>query len=330
MSELAPIPAGVTGANKTKKFDLRACIEHEKPEMDKAVSNAERYPTLDGRGGRFFVVCGVRNESSIAWNTARVLHAAGARIVFTYQNDKTLEYTEGLFKSVNSPYYGKLDIINEDQARRVVNEINEVSKGSVDGLVHSIAGGAKQRGDLAESLLDVDEQVQMDTYRISALSFIKLAKLFVPLMYRKNTDEENKALEIRDREDPNLIAYSYEGGERVVDVYNAMGPAKAALNYIVRGLAADPKVGARGIRVNGASPGPISTMAASGINNFDRLLEATDEQSPQGLPSMADVANISKAIVSPDAAGLNGTITYIDRGANAVKMAVSKYSHRYH
>src|SRR4029078_5546654 len=97
---------------------------------------------------------------------------------------------------------------------------------------------------------------------VSCYSFTAVAQRAVPLM--KNGGS--------------LLTLTYYGAERVMPHYNVMGVAKAALEASVRYLAAD--LGDNNIRVNAISAGPIKTLAAAGIGDFNFILKLKELNAP--------------------------------------------------
>jgi enoyl-[acyl-carrier protein] reductase I len=106
---------------------------------------------------------------------------------------------------------------------------------------------------------------------------------------------------------------SYYGANRVVPNYNVMGPVKAALEASVRYLAHE--LGPKGIRVHALSPGPIKTRAASGLKDFDLLLNEAAERAPVGeLVDIDDVGMTAAYLATPYARRLTGSTLYVDSG----------------
>ena len=136
---------------------------------------------------------------------------------------------------------------------------------------------------------------------VSCWSFLRMAHLAEPLM--KNGGS--------------MFAMTYYGSERVVKNYNIMGVAKAALEASVRYVAAE--LGPKGIRVHAISPGPLATRAASGIPEFDELLEKAKEKAPaRSLVSIDDVG-VATAFLAHDAAKLiTGQTLYVDGGYHII------------
>ena len=171
--------------------------------------------------------------------------------------------------------------------------------GRLDFLLHSIAFAP--RDDLHGRVVDCSRAGFLQAMDISCWSFIRMAKLAEPLMGKGGA----------------LFCMSYYGSQMVVEHYNLMGPVKAALESATRYLAAE--LGPKGIRVHAISPGPLKTRAASGIAEFDELLDKAQAKAPmQRLVSIEDVG-LATAYLATDAAKLlTGQTLYIDGGYSII------------
>jgi enoyl-[acyl-carrier protein] reductase I len=165
--------------------------------------------------------------------------------------------------------------------------------------VHSIAFAPKQ--DLQGGLLDCSAEGFAKAMDISCHSFVRMAKLAAPLMTEGGT----------------MFAMSYYGANRVVPNYNVMGPVKAALEACCRYLAHE--LGPQGIRVHAISPGPLKTRAASGLKDFDLLLNEAAHKAPVGeLVDIMDVGYACTYLATPFARRITGATVYVDGGANII------------
>jgi enoyl-[acyl-carrier protein] reductase I len=171
--------------------------------------------------------------------------------------------------------------------------------GRLDFLVHSIAFSPKDT--LRGRVIDAPKDGFLTTMDVSCWSFIRMARLAEPLMTNGGT----------------LFTMTYYGSQRVIENYNIMGVAKAALECAVRYIAAE--LGPKGIRVHAISPGPLATRAASGIPEFDELLEKAKAKAPtQSLVSIEDVG-VATAFLAHDAARLiTGETLFIDGGYHII------------
>ena len=223
-------------------------------------------PLLEGKQG---LIVGIANDQSIAWGCAKAFRALGAELAITYLNEKAKKFVEPLARELAAPIFMPLDVRTDGQMEAVFERIRK-EWGRLDFLVHSIAFSPKDA--LGGRVVDVPREGFLTTMDVSCWSFIRMAHLAEPLMKRGGT----------------LFTMSYYGSRMVVKNYNIMGVAKAALESAVRYMAAE--LGPKGIRVHAISPGPLATRAASGIPEFDALLEKAKKKAPAGsLVSIDDV-----------------------------------------
>jgi enoyl-[acyl-carrier protein] reductase I len=246
--------------------------------------------------GKKALVLGIANEHSIAFGCARAFRKVGAELAITYFNDKARPYVEPLAQEPEAPIFLPLDVQRPGMLESVFEEIRK-KWGRLDIALHSIAFAPKE--DLQGGLLDCSSGgfgVAMD---VSCHSFVRMARLAAPLMTDGGT----------------LFAMSYYGASRVVPNYNVMGPVKAALEASVRYLAHE--LGPQGIRVHALSPGPIKTRAASGLKDFDLLLNEATQRAPVGeLVDIDDVGMAAAYLATPYARRITGSTVYVDSGLN--------------
>ncbi|MBI2254684.1 MAG: enoyl-ACP reductase FabI [Proteobacteria bacterium] len=244
------------------------------------------------------LVVGVANEHSIAYGCASAFRAAGANLAVTWLNDKARPHVEPLALELGAELTAPLDVSQPGQLEAVFERIS-ARWGKLDILVHSIAFAPKD--DLAGGLLNCSADGFAKAMDISCHSFVRMAKLAAPLM----TDGGS------------MFAMSYHGANRVVPNYNVMGPVKAALEAACRYLAYE--LGPQGIRVHAISPGPLKTRAASGLRDFELLLNKAAETAPLGeLVDIMDVGYTCAYLATPFAKRVTGSTVYVDGGANIV------------
>ncbi|HEY2227245.1 MAG TPA: enoyl-ACP reductase FabI [Xanthobacteraceae bacterium] len=250
---------------------------------------------LEGKKG---LIVGIANEQSIAWGCAKAFRAFGAELAVTYLNDKAQKYVEPLARELEAPIMMPLDVRTPGQMEAVFDRIGK-TWGGLDFVVHSIAFSPKDT--LQGRVVDIPREGFLTTMEVSCWSFIRMAHLAEPLMSKGGT----------------LFTMTYYGSQRVVENYNVMGVAKAALESAVRYMAAE--LGPKGIRVHAISPGPLSTRAASGIPEFDELLEKAKAKAPaRSLISIEDVG-VATAFLAHDAARLiTGETLYVDGGYHII------------
>jgi enoyl-[acyl-carrier protein] reductase I len=244
------------------------------------------------------LIVGIANENSIAWGCAKAFRAFGAELAVTYLNDKAKKYVEPLAHVLEASIFMPLDV-NKPGEMEAVFEAIAKDWGSLDFVVHSIAYSPKEA--LQGRVTDVSREGFMATLDVSCWTFIRLAHLAEPLMRNGGT----------------LFTMTYYGSQLVIKNYNIMGVAKAALECAVRYIAAE--LGPKGIRVHAISPGPLATRAASGIPEFDELLDKAKAKAPtQSLVSIDDVG-VATAFLAHDAARLiTGDTLYVDGGYHII------------
>jgi len=242
------------------------------------------------------LVAGVANEHSIAYGCAAAFHQLGADLALTYLNEKAKTYVEPLARNLEAPLLLPLDVAVPGQLEAVFERIGK-EWGRLDIMVHSLAFAPKE--DLQGGLLDCSAEGFGKAMDISCHSFVRMAKLAAPLMKDGGT----------------MIAMSYHGAQKVVANYNVMGPVKAALEACCRYLAFE--LGPRGIRVHPVSPGPLKTRAASGLKDFDLLLNEAQGKAPVGeLVDIMDVGFACAYLATPYARRITGGTVYVDGGVN--------------
>ena len=250
---------------------------------------------LEGKRG---LVVGIANDQSIAWGCARAFRALGAEVAVTYLNEKAKPHVEPLAKELEAPIFMPMDVMVDGQLEAVFDKIAE-QWGELDFVLHSIAFSPKDT--LQGRVTDVPRDGFLKTMDVSCWSFIRMGHLAEPLMKKGGT----------------LFTMTYYGSQMVVQNYNIMGVAKAALESTVRYMAAE--LGPKGIRVHAISPGPLATRAASGIPEFDELLDKAKASAPaRSLVSIDDVG-AATAFLAHDAARLmTGQVIYIDGGYHII------------
>ncbi|YAR64004.1 enoyl-ACP reductase FabI [Bacillus cytotoxicus] len=246
--------------------------------------------------GKNIIVMGVANQRSIAWGIARSLHNAGANLIFTYAGERLEKNVRDLAESLDGQKSLVLpcDITNdEDIARRFATIKEEV--GVVHGLAHCIAFA--NRDDLKGEFVDTSRDGFLLAQNISSFSLTAVAKAVKPLM----------------TEGGSIVTLTYLGGERVVANYNVMGVAKASLDASVRYLAND--LGQHNIRVNSVSAGPIRTLSAKGVGDFNSILKQIEERAPlRRNVTQEEVGNTALFLFSDLASGVTGENIHVDSG----------------
>src|SRR5262245_61868777 len=242
------------------------------------------------------LVVGIANDSSIAYGCAKAFRELGAELAITYLNEKAKRFVEPLARELEAPFFLPLDVSRPGELEAVFDAVTN-KWGKLDILVHSIAFAPKE--DLQGGLLNCSAAGFATAMDVSCHSFVRMAKLAAPLMKDGGT----------------MFAMSYHGANEVVPTYNVMGPVKAALEACCRYLAFE--LGGKRIRVHAISPGPLKTRAASGLKDFDLLLNEAAQRAPIGeLVDIMDVGYTCAFLATPYAHRLSGATVYVDGGAN--------------
>lgn len=245
-----------------------------------------------------FVVMGVANERSLAWGVARSLYAAGANVIFTYRKERSLGKITKLLQDNN--YDAKMVVecdVNSDESMKAAFEKIGGEVGVIHGLVHSVAFAHAE--DLKGEFINTSRDGYAFAQDTSAYSLIAAAREAAPYM----------------TEGGSIVTMTYLGAERVLEGYNVMGIAKAALEASVRYLALD--MGKNNIRVNAVSAGAVRTLAAKGVPSFNTALRQIEEKSPlKRNVSAEEVGDTTLALLSHLTRGVTGEIVFVDSGYN--------------
>ena len=246
------------------------------------------------------LIMGVANERSIAWSIAKAAHEHGAELAFTYQGDALLKRVAPLADSIGSKILLPCDVSEDASIDDVFSELSQVWS-AIDFVVHAIA--YSDRDELKGKYVDTSKDNFSQTMLISCYSFTAVCNRAQKLMTNGGS----------------LITLTYAGSERVMPHYNVMGVAKAGLEASVKYLAED--LGPKNIRVNALSPGPMKTLAASGVGDFRYILKWNQYNSPlRRNVTREDVGGAGLYFLSDLSTGVTGEIHHIDCGYNIVGM----------
>ena len=242
------------------------------------------------------VIFGLANKRSIAWAIAQKLQQAGWQLAITYQNERLELEAKDLIADLPGATGFMCDVTQDDQIAKLFEQLRE-KYGVLHGLVHSI--GFAPESDLKGEFVNTTREGFRIANDISVYSLIAVARGALPLMTSGGA----------------IVTLTYYGAEKVVPRYNIMGVAKAALEATVRYLA--DGLGAKGIRVNAISAGPIKSLASRGISNFGEMLKTQIERAP--LKRNVDVAEVGATaafLLSDGGSGITGETIYVDCGYN--------------
>ncbi len=250
--------------------------------------------------GKQGLIMGVANERSIAWGIAKTLHSHGATLAFTYQGEALGKRVRPLAQSLDSEIVADADVCDQESLATLFALLRD-RWGRLDFLVHAIAFSDKD--ELTGKYIDTSRANFLRTLDVSCYSFTDVCRRAVPLMTAGGS----------------LLTLTYAGSERVMPHYNVMGVAKAALEASVKYLAVD--LGNDNIRVNAISAGPINTLAARGIGDFNYILKWNRLNSPlKRNVTIEDVGGAGLYLLSDLSAGVSGEIHHVDCGYHVVGM----------
>jgi len=248
--------------------------------------------------GKRALIFGVANERSIATGVARLFRDQGARLGFSYARDAIAKRIHPIADELGGEFVIQCDLTRQDHLDAAVQAVDK-AWGGVDVLVHSVAFA--DRDDLMGRYVDTSFDGFMLAMNVSVYTLVAACRAFEPLFGPGSS----------------IMTMSYHASRQVIPHYNVMGVAKAALEASVRYLAND--LGPQGIRVNALSPGPVKTLAASGIRGFKDILRPVADRAPlKRNPTPEDVGGAAVFLASDLAAGVTGEVMYVDCGFNVV------------
>jgi len=252
---------------------------------------------MDGKRG---LIMGLANDKSLAWGIAKQLRAQGAELAFSYQGEALAKRVRPLAEELGSDFLIDCDVSDMDALDGAFATLAERWP-TIDFVVHAI--GFSDKSQLRGKYYDTTLDNFLMTMNISAYSFVAVAKRARAMMPNGGS----------------LITLTYYGAEKVIPHYNVMGVAKAALETSVKYLAVD--LGPENIRVNGISAGPIQTLAARGIGDFNYILKWNELNSPmRRTVTIEDVGGAGLYLLSDLASGVTGEIHHVDAGYNVIGM----------
>lgn len=250
--------------------------------------------------GKKVVIMGVRNKWSIAWGAAKSAYEQGAEVICTCA-EENLEKVKILLEELpGSSVYVLGDVAKDENIDKCLEEI-KAEHGKVDGILHAIAHAYSEdlRNDFIFTSRDGYSHAQ-DVSSYSLIAIVRMAK-------------EKEML----KEGASIVAYTYYGSEKVIEGYNIMGVAKAALETSIKYLSKD--LGKEGYRINGISAGPIKTLSAKGIKDFGSILDVVEEKAPlHKNVTTEQVGNATAFLFSDMSSAITGEIIHVDNGFSVI------------
>lgn len=249
--------------------------------------------------GKKIVIMGIRNKWSIAFGIAKSAYENGAKLIFTYMGENNKEKIEELISEFKGSKAYVLNGASEDElVKETFTKIKE-ENGKVDGIVHAIAHANTE--DLHHDFIFTSKEGFSHACDVSSYSLVLASRI------AKEIDMLN--------ENASIVTLTYHGSTKVIDNYNVMGVAKAALETSVRYLAEN--LGKEGIRINAVSAGPIKTLSAKGIKDFGSILDVIEQKAPlHKNVTTTQVGNVATFLLSSMSDSITGQIVYADNGYN--------------
>ena len=245
------------------------------------------------------LIMGIRNKWSIAYGIAKSAYENGAQLIFTYMREENKEKIEELISEFKGSKAYVLNGASEDELVKQTFEKIKEENGKIDGLVHAIANAKTE--DLHNDFIYTSKEGFSHALDVSSYSFVLASRIAKEI----NLLNENAS----------LVTLTYYGSAKVLEGYNVMGVAKAALESSVRYLAEN--LGKEGKRVNAISAGPIKTLSAKGIKDFSSILKIVEEKAPlhQNVTT-TQVGNVATFLLSQMSECITGQVIYADNGYN--------------
>lgn len=243
------------------------------------------------------LIMGLRNKWSIAYGIAKMANENGAKLIFTYMGEENKEKIDKLIEDFeNAKAYVLNDASDDDELRNVLSKIKE-ENGNIDGVVHAIAHA--NTDDLHNDFIFTSKEGFRHANDVSAYTLVSTTRFLNELeMLNENAS---------------IVTLTYLGSTRVLEGYNVMGIAKASLEASVRYLASN--IGKNGYRINAISAGPIKTLSARGIKDFDTILDEVEQRAPlHKNVDIEQIGNVATFLLSNMSSAITGQIIYADMG----------------
>lgn len=250
--------------------------------------------------GKKILIMGIRNKWSIAWGAAVSAYEQGAEIIFTYNSESNKPKIEKLMEEIPGSKAYSCDASSNESIKKCFETIVK-ENGKIDGILHAIAHANTE--DLRNDFIRTTQSGFAHALDVSSYSLTAIV--------RKAVDKEML------NEGASIVAYTYYGSEKVVEGYNVMGVAKAALETSIKYLAQD--LGKLGYRINGISAGPIKTLSAKGIKDFGSILDVVEEKAPlHKNVTTTQVGDSTAFLFSDMSSAITGEIIHVDNGFSII------------
>ena len=246
------------------------------------------------------VIMGVRNKWSIAWGAVKSASEQGAKVICT-TSETNFEKVKQLLEEIpDSKLYICNDVSKDEDIDKCLEQIKS-ENGKIDGILHAIAHANTE--DLCNDFINTSRDGYAHAQDVSSYSLVAIVRM------AKEKEMFNDGASV--------IAYTYFGSEKVVEGYNVMGVAKAALEASVRYLSVD--LGKIGCRINAISAGPIKTLSAKGIKDFGTILDVVEEKAPlHRNVTTKEVGDVTAFLFSDLSSAITGEVIHVDNGFSCV------------
>lgn len=246
--------------------------------------------------GKKILIMGIRNKWSIAWGAAQAAAEQGAQIIFTHNSMENGEKVKDLISEIPGAKSYPCDASDDESIKVALIEIKK-EFGKIDGILHSIAHANTE--DLRNDFIKTSRDGFAHANDISAYSLVAVARIA----------KEEELL----NDNASIVALTYYGSEKVMEGYNVMGIAKAALEASIRYLSKN--LGKDGIRINAISAGPIKTLSAKGIKDFGSILDVVKERAPlKRNVTQLEIGNVATFLFSDMSSAITGEVIHADNG----------------
>ena len=242
------------------------------------------------------LIMGIRNKWSIAYGAAQAAYENGAKLIFTFMGEENREKIEELISEFKGAKAYTCDASKDEELVNLFTTIKS-EYGKLDGILHSIAHANTE--DLRNEFINTSKEGFAHANDVSAYSLVATCRIA-------------KELDVLS-DNASIVALTYYGSTKVLEGYNVMGVAKAALECSIRYLASN--LGPEGIRVNAISAGPIKTLSAKGIKDFNLILDVVEEKAPlRRNVTTKEVGNAVTFMLSDMSRAITGQVVYADSG----------------
>jgi enoyl-[acyl-carrier protein] reductase I len=253
------------------------------------------------------LITGMISNRSVAYGIAQAMHREGAELTFTYQGERVRSRVKEMAIKFGSKLVFQCDVSSDNDINQLFVDLGKHWDG-LDGFVHAIAFAPREAMD-GEFLDGFSREAFRIAHDISAYSFPAMAKAALPINERPQ----------RFPVDAELPGCGSHHAAQQLDGYGESQPLEASVRYLAMQL------GRQGICANGISAGPIKTLAASGIADFNKLLSYNEKHAPlKRNVTVEEVGNVAAFLCSDLASGITGEITYVDGGFNTTALGTTE------